>query len=242
RARAAEAAIATVAEHPSDLVRDQYLMQVADRCRVEPERLRAMLNQARRAPATAGPARSRPATSRVDRSPLGERELPGDPSGGGPGPGRPQLRAAAAEPSGPELEALRMALHHPEAVVERLEILLFTDETAMAAFRALASANTLHEALAVADPDASALLGRLAVEEPDAEPDDVVNLLIRRAAERALADLQVEARVDPERAQQLLELTAWVKVNIEQLLEPETGVDAGRRLVAWLAERCEEEA
>jgi len=43
RARAAEAALGAIAEHPSELVRDQYLMQVADRCRVEPDQLRASL-------------------------------------------------------------------------------------------------------------------------------------------------------------------------------------------------------
>ncbi|MDQ6696310.1 MAG: DNA primase [Actinomycetota bacterium] len=43
RARAAEAALGAIGEHPSELVRDQYLMQVADRCRVEPDRLRASL-------------------------------------------------------------------------------------------------------------------------------------------------------------------------------------------------------
>ncbi|MDP9387613.1 MAG: DNA primase, partial [Actinomycetota bacterium] len=40
RARAAEAAMAVIAEHPSELVRDQYVMQVADRCRLDPDRLR----------------------------------------------------------------------------------------------------------------------------------------------------------------------------------------------------------
>ncbi|HET7489616.1 MAG TPA: DNA primase, partial [Acidimicrobiales bacterium] len=40
RARAAEAAMAVVAEHPSELVRDQYVMLVADRCRIDPDRLR----------------------------------------------------------------------------------------------------------------------------------------------------------------------------------------------------------
>jgi DNA primase len=34
RARAAEAAVAVVAEHPSELVRDQYLLEVAARCRI----------------------------------------------------------------------------------------------------------------------------------------------------------------------------------------------------------------
>ncbi len=35
RAKAAEAAIAVIAEHPHELVRDQYLMQVADRTRID---------------------------------------------------------------------------------------------------------------------------------------------------------------------------------------------------------------
>ena len=37
RAKAAEAALAVVAEHPNELVRDQYLMFVADRCRLDPD-------------------------------------------------------------------------------------------------------------------------------------------------------------------------------------------------------------
>ena len=41
RARAAQAALAVVGEHPNELVRDQYLMQVADRTRIDVERLRS---------------------------------------------------------------------------------------------------------------------------------------------------------------------------------------------------------
>ena len=37
RARTAERALEIVAEHPTELVRDQYLMDVASRCRVEPD-------------------------------------------------------------------------------------------------------------------------------------------------------------------------------------------------------------
>src|SRR6202034_1481600 len=50
RARAAEEATEMVLEHPNELVRDQYLMQVADRCRVEPARLRQMAAEAARSP------------------------------------------------------------------------------------------------------------------------------------------------------------------------------------------------
>ncbi len=45
RARAAEAAIAVVAEHPNELLRDQYVMEVASRTRTEPHRLRQMLQR-----------------------------------------------------------------------------------------------------------------------------------------------------------------------------------------------------
>src|SRR5262245_19061024 len=57
RARAAEAAMALVAEHPNELVRDQYLMRVADRTRIDADRLRT------------GPGRGRP----EPRAPLAPR-------------------------------------------------------------------------------------------------------------------------------------------------------------------------
>ncbi len=43
RARAAERALAMVAEHPDPLVRDQYVMTVASRCHFEPDIIRTML-------------------------------------------------------------------------------------------------------------------------------------------------------------------------------------------------------
>jgi len=48
RSRAAESALAAVAEHPSDLVRDQYLVDIADRTHHDPERLRPLLEARRR--------------------------------------------------------------------------------------------------------------------------------------------------------------------------------------------------
>jgi DNA primase len=45
RARAAEAAVAMIAEHPNELVRDQYLVTIADRTRIEVERLRPYLDR-----------------------------------------------------------------------------------------------------------------------------------------------------------------------------------------------------
>ena len=45
RARAAEAAVEVIREHPSELVRDQYVMEVAGSTRVAPEQLRDMLRR-----------------------------------------------------------------------------------------------------------------------------------------------------------------------------------------------------
>jgi DNA primase len=94
RAKAAERALAIVAEHPSDLVRDQYLMEVASRCRFDPDRLRPQLDrlrsQARRRPSTSGrPTGSRGARSSdraaapVPTRPAGHRQGAGDPGQAG---------------------------------------------------------------------------------------------------------------------------------------------------------------
>ena len=50
RARAADAALTAVAEHPDDLVRDQYIMQLADRCRLDAAKLRERLDHLRAHP------------------------------------------------------------------------------------------------------------------------------------------------------------------------------------------------
>ncbi|HEX6422307.1 MAG TPA: DNA primase [Acidimicrobiales bacterium] len=85
RARAAERALDIVAEHPTELVRDQYLMDVASRCRVDPDRLRPMLDEARRRPARAAGA--------ADGRGRGRGH-------GGPGRGRGGDHGAAGRPAG----------------------------------------------------------------------------------------------------------------------------------------------
>ncbi|HZQ26613.1 MAG TPA: DNA primase [Acidimicrobiales bacterium] len=211
RARTAEAALAVIAEHPSELVRDQYVMQVADRCRIDPDRLRDM--------ARGGP-RVHPGRAQV---------------------ARPD-RVRPPEHAGPEIEALRLAVHRPETVAHRIEDVLFAEELHRAAFAALASATTLHDAIESADPAAAALLHRLAVEEPpEADPDDVVARLADRAATRVLHELEAEARTHPDRIADLSPVTGWLRLSIEELREPASRVDASARLVAWLVEASQGE-
>ena len=71
RARAAEAAMAVIGEHPSDLVRDEYVMEVADRLRIDPARLR----RRRPVPVPAdGAAPEAPAAPSAARAPRAEVE------------------------------------------------------------------------------------------------------------------------------------------------------------------------
>ena len=65
RALAGERAAAMIVEHPSDLVRDQYVMRLADRLDIAPDRLRSAVSAALSRPHTE-PARSpRPPTAAV---------------------------------------------------------------------------------------------------------------------------------------------------------------------------------
>jgi DNA primase len=212
QARAAERALAVIAAHPDDLVRDKYLMMVADRCRIaDAERLRGRLDELRG---------TRPHVA-ARRQPASDV----------PPPGAPRY--------GAELEALRLAIHRPEAVADLLEPALFEGPVPRAALTALLEAPTLAEALECASPEAQELLYRLAVEEPDpeTEPDDVVAILVRAASQRALAAIEADARA----TQSLVDLR-WPKERIEALSDPAQRLEAASQLVAWLCRAGEEGA
>jgi DNA primase len=204
RARAAEASLALISEHPDSLVRDQYLMQVSDRCHLSPEQLRALPHQA---------------TSKD-----------GD---------RPKAAVVAAAPKPkppalprPELEALRLAVHHPDKIEGRLDIALFSSALAGAVYAELASAMTLHEAIESASPEVADLLGQLAVEDTQEDADDVLGQLIAQAAARALAELRREARSStPERSHsELAGRSASLRHSLEAMRSVEPGHDYAARL------------
>jgi DNA primase len=212
RARGAEQALAVIAEHPNAFVRDQYLMKVAGPTRMQEERLREHL-----AKLVAGDRTGR-GTALVERP-----------------------RQATRRTEGPEVEALRLAVHRPEEVANRLEGVLFADDVHLAAFDALCRSSTLDEAIEVAMPDASALLQRLAVEETEADANDVIVLLVAAAAHRSVDVLQAEARASSMPTDYAATI-GWLKVTTEQLWEPQTSVGASDQLVAWLVQFGQEGA
>jgi DNA primase len=256
RARAADAALVAVAEHPDNLVRDQYVMQVAERCQLEPALLRDRLEQLRRNPPPAAPARGtgrrngsapQPRANGHAPAPVGDGHGPEDPWVREPDDGeweddgdagsarRAPGRASASTEFRPGLEALRLAIHQPEDVGDRLVAPLFRDELQRATFQALVDADDLHQAIDTAPPDVRELLVRLTVEEPLSTPDEVVLQLVRDCARRELRLLTAEARTSPEAVTEAAAVAAWV----QELDDPGTSVAATARLVAWLVVRSE---
>jgi DNA primase len=216
RARTAERAMEVIAEHPNELVRDQYLREVADRCRIDADRLRA-------------------------RAVLAPRRVVADSANGSGGRDRPRADS-------PEIEALRLAVRYPAVMAERLGLLqcdraeevLFADEIHLAAFRALAEADTLHQAIEDAGPAAALLLQQLAVEDTDADADEVICRLVSMAAKAAMVEIEAEVRSSPELALQRADVVGWLKLITEELDERKTRIDAAGRLVPWLLSRGEE--
>jgi DNA primase len=253
RARGADHALAAVAEHPDDLVRDQYVMQVAERCRLEPAALRDRLERIRREGPRTPPPRadrtpSRPAPPADDPDPRGYDGYEGydgpddpgpepgwDPWEDGPGTGGGSRGSTSAE-FRPGLEALRLAIHRPEDVGDRLEDVLFSDPVQRAAFVALVDSDDLGEAIDAAPGPVQSLLVRLTVEEPRAEPDEVVAQLVRDAVRRELAVLTVEARSSSAAMEEATAVAGW----LQDLDRNESSAEASRRLVAWLLVRAQQ--
>jgi DNA primase len=217
RARVAEAALAMVREHPSDLVRDQYVMAIADRCRIEPDQLRARL----RAPArgrTDDDGRGRGIAVAVDR------DAP---------------RRATTDTA--EDEALRLVVHERDAILHRLAPVLFASPRRRIAFELLRDEKELHAAIDAAPETVRDLLTRLAVEEPDGDPDHAVADLARYAAVREVDALRADAAAvrAPNDLRSIVECIDWLRHRLEELDDPDTRDQASGQLIAWLADHGE---
>jgi DNA primase len=172
RARAAEAAAAIVAEHPSDLVRDQYVMRVAGELGIDADRLREAV-AARRAPGRGERTGDRP-SARSDA---------------------PRRRVSAPKVDRREHDLLLYTLHDGELVDGWIDSPLFADQVARAAFEAIVATPDIHEAIANAEGPVLELLERVSVEEPveDDEPETLRARLMANAvtpaAERVLTTM-----------------------------------------------------
>ena len=206
RGKAAETALAAIVEHPSEFVRDQYVMAVADRCQLDPDRLRSSLRSGVRTVVRVAPA--------------------------------PRRRQRADTP---ETEALRLAVSKSDEMLPLLHEVLFQHPLHRVVLRALVDAGgDLHAATEAADPIVADHLSRLAVEDSEAEPDDVRRLLLHNAGLRVLADLERDSRSSDDFAAYAT-AHGWLKNEIEAM-GPNAHPDGQREdeLLLWLTQRAED--
>ncbi len=222
RAHAAEDAVEVIREHPNDLVRDQYVMEVAGSTRVSPEQLRELLRRPAPPPRERAEDRHRGGTA-----PLEARTV------------RPP---APDERDGPELEVLRHVIHDWEAVEPWIRYEeLFLGDLHAAAFRILMAHPTVRGAIEAADPGVADLLGRLATEEVQAEPFDAVVRLLTERARRAVSELsaQIASSNEPD---PLMREQQWLTLVVDRLRDPEAAAVAADELVAFVGTQGEEGA
>ncbi|MEJ7845901.1 MAG: DNA primase [Acidimicrobiales bacterium] len=209
RARAAAAGVAIVGEHPNELVRDQYLMKLADRTRTDVDRLRGQL---------------RTGTGRAAGR-WSDRPDPRDLTG----PGGP----------GPEVEALALLIQRRDEMVGWLDDALFVDERHLSVWWALQAEAELPAALALLrgnDPAAADVLARVAVLDPDSEPDDVGARLIQLAGERRVRELAAAIRAGDDPIAVNDEIRS-LKLGMEGLGERATRSVAAGQLLPFLRAR-----
>jgi hypothetical protein len=200
------------------LVRDQYVMQIADVCRHEPEQLRAQLRDPNR----------RRAVDVRDGGRDRERGVLGAPP-----VERPKIRTGA------EIEALRLMVQRPGEMTAELGPWLFTEGPVRRAFEVLDAAGSLHDALDDADPVVADLLTRLSVEESSAEVDVVVVRLVDSAATAVVARMENEAR-QADDPLEFVPALQWLKLNLDRLRGDQPAMDAAHQLLAWLGEHAAE--
>lgn len=212
RAKAAEAALKVVNEHPSDLVRDQYLIRVADRLGLDVDTLR---HSARGTPRRSSPVSSN--ETPPPRAPVGDLPRPGT-------------------------EALRLLLANPAGVREDLPARLFVDPRQRLVATALSEHGSVSSAVDAlrsrGEVEAAELLDALVVMDAPAEldPEAVIAQLVRSAVTHELRVIDRELRqgvIEPGLA---MSVVRDVKERVNELEGP-TRQAAIADLREWLEAR-----
>jgi len=231
RARVADKVIELIKEHPNQLVRDQYLIDAADRLRIEPNQLRERLDKG--------------STSRSTQSQQ-------------PTVRRTNVATVVTAATNVERSAVLLTVQHPAVIAELLVGLsgavaanvaegvdglsalaaaLFSDDRYLRAMLVLLAHDNVHDAMDQASPDVAELLGQLSVEDepPGVEQEiadqvaDTFALLFVAASRRASQELRRRS-IESGETFDLGEL----RQSAEDLLRADTRSGAMRRLLPWL--------
>ena len=225
RARAGELAMTVLAEHPSELVRDQYVMQVADRLRLESAVLR-------------------PRVAELARTGAGRPVAQAERTEGAPTHARPA--ASVGQMPRPGLEALRLCVQSSNVMKDRLISAYFVHDLQREIFEALSTGDSISEVVdrlhRRGEEEAAHVLSQLVVDELDrdysaADVTAVVAQLIRSAVALELRNVDREVRQGTIAPDLAMATIRDVKQRIELLDSPRSEV-AEQDLRAWLVTRA----
>lgn len=225
RAKGAESALAMIREHPDSLVRDQYAMTVASRCRLDVELVRRQL---------ANPPKTRPA-GRQRQSEGGAGRSSGEREAATP------LNRKRPQRDTPELEALRLAMHQRSEIIDLIVPELFTDELCATTYSLLGEISSLHEVIEIGGPEVAEVVQRLSVEEPLADPLDVAGLLWQPYLERLMAETTMAMNsANIEEQAEIAREHTWLRLRLEEMRDPEQQATAIEQLLVWMKDLSEE--
>ena len=227
RARAAEAAARMVAEHPSELVRDQYAIQLAGSLDLDVDGVRSQVTRAAMEPRRELHQHRRPSRSEHD----GEIEQPPD-------------RVEPLRVDRRELDVLRWAVHDPALVADWLDEALFLDPVARGAYDLLVSSQDMHQAIDAAEGPVRHLLERLAVEDPEAddEPTTVRARLIVNTVDPVAKRMLARMLRDGDERASAVKMQLDIVAHGREVGDWSRAQEAATQLVGWVVTEARQNA
>jgi len=208
QARTAEEAARLVLEHPNPMVRDAYVMKIADACHVDPEELRRrMQNLTPRAH-----VKQRSNSETIEREEIFEIEI-----------------------AGAERQALEILLHRREEIVDYLMPALFLTGVAREAYEAVEEAEgDFHAAREASEESVSSVLVEIvASESPEEDSLGVISRLLALAAERKAAELSAVARSEDNFDSDLVNDIQYLRGQAAGLREVPEDIEVLKPLFEW---------
>ena len=206
RARAAADTGAIIAEHPNEVVRDQYLVETAQKVRVDIEQMRRLIVKP-------SPQQQRASADQQETA-------------------QPAKQVESKPPPLVEVNLLRALIHQPDAITSLVLPAMFTDPVTAEAHRLVISEGWREQINDFSQPVAT-LVGRLVVEEVDADPVELVS----RALDAVIDRWHTEVRYDVNDIEQLRKhqpMVQWLAQRQEEMHSEQTRTAAVEAIVDWL--------
>ncbi|MCL4449681.1 MAG: DNA primase [Actinobacteria bacterium] len=228
RAKGAELALAQIAQHPSEFVRDQYLMVVASHCLIDENNLRQRLERLRK-----GSSDSTFGASTVASSNKMEYDQHASL--------RLELLRLVVNNSNQVKEQLTSMLQAAgfddiSAVLSPLAELLFNKQVARDIFCSVLAASEPRKVFALLPQEAQDLLGKLIAVHTVSDPQEVISLLIKQVSSQMLIKMSNQAKFesDSDAHKALNSLIIEVRMCLVKVDDPATRLKATGDLLAWL--------